>query len=449
MGLFDLVRRLLGLAPPRQIPDPLPLGTSADAPAATLPGQAGNSPQAAPSHRPRARRNSEARKEIRLEPLRYESSLIPTPASREVVNSRPYRFACAGPRDGQFLDLSQDSDQRWLDYYGLPILKTPDDLAAWLHIPIGKLAWLTYRTSRSHRAETERQGHYVHRWIRKRSGGWRLVEAPKPELKRIQQQVLREILDHVPAHAAAHGFVRDRSILTNAAPHLGRRFVLKFDLQDFYATVRYSRVVAIFRSLGFSREVAIWLARLTTSAVPWDLKAPVSNWELTRYSSRHLPQGAATSPALANLSAFGLDVRLSGLAEVYDLRYTRYADDLTFSGSGLVVPALREVIPLVRKIVHSERFCINNKKLRVLRDCQRQAVTGVVVNEKPNISRADYDRLKAILHNCTRFGPSTQNQKQHANFAEHLRGRIAHVLQLNETRGQKLLEIYKRIDWSR
>ena len=265
-------------------------------------------------------------------------------------------------------------------------------------------------------------------------------------------RILREILDKVPVHPQAHGFCAGRSVLTNAQPHVGRRIVLKFDLENFYPNVRYSRVVAIFRSLGFSRDVAIWLGRLTTSALPWDAERNLDHpLHLTalNYYHRHLPQGAPTSPALANLSAHGLDVRLSGLARKFDARYTRYADDLTFSGTRQFAGALSDFIPLVRQVIRDERFFLNRTKGKVLRNNQRQTVTGVVVNSKPNFRRDEFDRLKATLHNCVQRGPVSQNRQKHERFSEHLRGRIAYVAQLNPDRGAKLLELYDQIDWTR
>jgi retron-type reverse transcriptase len=443
MGLFDFLWRLLG-GGSKPAPPGSPAATHADpAPDSTVESAPRRAKQrAAPRTGPRPRR-------VKLDSLHYSSSLIPTPAARERTQGRPYRFACPTPQPGEYLDLSQDSDQRWLDYYGLPLLKTPDDLAAWLKAPVGRLAWLTHSAPSRGRAGAQRAEHYIRRWVKKTSGGWRLIEAPKPELRRVQGQILEGILNRVPAHLAAHGFVRGRNTLTNAQPHLGQRFILKLDLENFYATVRYSRVVAIYRSFGFSREVSIWLARLSTATVPWDLEGPVSERELEPYLARHLPQGAATSPALANLSAFGLDVRLSGLAGAYGLQYTRYADDLTFSGPGTAMPALRELIPLIQQIIRHERFRLNASKRRLLRNSQRQIVAGVVVNEKANIPRSQYDALKAILHNCRRHGPASQNRRRHADFAAHLRGRIAHVRHLNAARGEKLLKLYGQIDWSR
>lgn len=465
MGLFEFIKRLLFGSPApttaTQSGDDSPLERPAESGSASA---ATSAMTPAEQHRQRMRyqsrqRNVGRRERVRvsLRPLRYESSLVPTSASREQVAEKPYLFAtCSvdprqGPRHG-YLDLSQDADPRWLEYYGLPVLRTPQDLADWLQIPVGRLAWLTQRQHRERRPPTVREAHYHYQWIRKRTDGHRLIEAPKEKLKAVQTQILEGILNHVPPHPAAHGFVEGRSIVTNARPHVGQRFVLKFDLENFYTTVRYSRVVGIFRSLGFSREVSLWLARLTTTALPEQVKNPEGlpgwHWSLAPYRAAHLPQGAPTSPALANLSAYGLDVRLQGLAKTYHVNYTRYADDLTFSGEARVLPALSEFIPLCQRIVRSERFVLNLRKRRLVRSNQRQVVTGVVVNQRTNVSRREYDRLKATLHNCLRQGPQSQNREDVENFAAHLRGRIAHVTQLNPARGAKLLEMFQRIHWT-
>ncbi len=460
MGLLDFVFRLLGLSRKRDQEETSRTGVSTTDVPEHYPGVLDISPREIPEKQPAQSSASDgkattyhppgSRLNLKpLAPLRYQSNLIPTPSHLEQSKGKPYLFAWAASRPGEYLNLSRDFDQRWLDFFGLPVLKTPDDLAEWLGISIGKLAWLTHRTARGSRPDTVKQSHYVYEWLSKKSGGHRLIEAPKSDLKRVQTQILHEILDHVPTHAAAHGFVRGRSIVTNAEPHVGQRVVLKFDLDNFYTSIRYSRVVSIFRSLGYSREVAIWLGRLTTTSIPWDLSSPLKSFELVPYASRHLPQGAPTSPSLANLSAFGLDVRLTGLAESYELKYTRYADDLTFSGPGIVMPALSEIILLVEKVIRAERFNAKRSKRRVLRDCFRQSVAGVIVNEKLNVARNDYDLLKAILHNCRKLGPSTQKREVECDFASHLQGRIAHIRQLNPKRAEKLQQIYNNIDWSR
>ncbi len=362
----------------------------------------------------------------------------------------------------QFLDLLCTGDDALLASWHLPVFHTPQELADWLGVRVGELAWLVHRSTSDRRPTDKQRSHYVYRWVKKRSASleagspnsrpvqtqWRLIEAPKQTLKAAQRKILTEILEKIPAHHTAHGFVRGRSIVSNARPHVGQAVVIKLDLQNFYANVTYSRVVAIFRSMGYCREAAIWLGRLTTSAVPWSLAVPDGD-EATKslYVRRHLPQGAPTSPALANLSAFGLDVRLSGLLKKFGGNYTRYADDLTLSGDDDFRYALRCVIPLTEQIVRSERFRLNHRKRKVVRRGHRQLVTGVVVNTKPNIRRDEFDRLKAILHNCVKLSPASQNRDNHADFAAHLRGRIAFVRQLNPARAEKLRLLFEQIRW--
>ena len=387
---------------------------------------------------------------VRLVPLcrttQPQSSTI-----REVDGPEPpYRFARFGRRYGRFFDLCRDGDEGRLAHFNLPRIDTPETLAAWFDLPLGKVAWLVHRFSDDQRPASIERSHYYYRWLQKRSRGWRLIEAPKATLKAAQRQVLSEILDRIPPHNSAHGFVARRSIVTNAQPHTGNRVLVKLDLENFYATVTFARVVSVFRSVGYCREVALWLARLTTSALPANMPFPEGDsLAILPFLPRHLPQGAPTSPALANLSAFSLDLRLTGLARSFSVQYTRYADDLTFSGPERLLHALPVFIPLAKKIVRSERFRVNRSKQKVVRDNQRQTVTGVVVNERVNVSRREFDRLKATLTNCIRTGPLSQNRSNHSDFSAHLRGKIAHVMQLNADRGVKLLALYDRIDWQR
>jgi len=123
--------------------------------------------------------------------------------------------------------------------------------------------------------------------------------------------------------------------------------------------------------------------------------------------------------------------------------YSRYADDLTFSGDASVP----RVLDLVAAIARDEGFVVNPKKTRVMRARIRQTVTGIVVNQRPNLPRPVYDALKATLTNCLRHGPSTQ-ERGAPRFREHLRGRIAWVAQLHPERGRRLLAIYEDIDWT-
>lgn len=445
MGLFNWLLQLVGWQskPPATRPH-----TPKPPPGPTVDQSERRS--ATETHEP-ARQKS-PRKKARLTPTRRRElkSTLRHPLSYvETQGKPPYRYARYGSQTGHYLDLSRDGDENRLAKFKLPIFHTPEQLAEWLGIPLNKIAWLVHRFSGG-RPTSEDDAHYHFHWVKKKRGGWRLIEAPKALLKLVQTKILHDLLDQVPAHSSAHGFAIGRSILTNAKPHVGKEVLLKLDLQNFYTTVNFARVVAIFRSLGYSREVSIWLGLLTTSSVPGNLAFQEQGpYALLPYFRRHLPQGAPTSPALANLSAFGMDVRLAGLAQSFGGTYTRYADDIVVSGPAEFGYGLRIVIPLAQKIINQERFVVNYSKRRILRSHQRQTVTGVVVNEKPNISRAEFDRLKAILTNCLRYGPSTQNRGCYDDYYQHLRGCIAHVSMLNPARGQKLMNLFQSVDWTK
>ncbi|MGH2908799.1 MAG: reverse transcriptase family protein, partial [Solirubrobacteraceae bacterium] len=229
---------------------------------------------------------------------------------------------------------------------GWPIatVKTVPEIAERLELDLGQLAWLADVRGLERTAADERLRNYRYRWIPRRSGLPRLIEAPKLRLKEVQRWILREILSQVPAHDAAHGFTRGRSAITHATLHCGQQAVLALDLRDFFPSVPAGRVYGIFRTLGYTPGVAHVLTGLCTNVVAlmaWDALAAGGEASGARFhlgralATPHLPQGAPTSPALANLAAFGLDRRLAGLAAGFELCYSRYADDLTLSGPAL------------------------------------------------------------------------------------------------------------------
>jgi len=335
----------------------------------------------------------------------------------------------------------------------LPSITTAVQLAAWLGVTPAQLDWFADRRGLTVRQASTKLRHYVYRWQPRRRGRFRLLESPKSKLKAVQRKILHELLDHIPAHAGVHGFRAGRSVLSYAAPHVGQRMVLRFDLRDFFPTVRPARVHALFRTAGYPHEVARLLTGLCTSRIPLDVweqrpeprDGDAKLGELLR--SRHLPQGAPTSPALANLCAHRLDARLAGLARAAGAAYTRYADDLAFSGGELLERSARRFQVAVAVIAAEEGFDLHFQKSRFMRQGVCQQLAGIVVNERPNIRRATYDELKAILTNCVRHGPDTQNRAGHADFRGHLRGRIAFVQMINPVRGTKLRELYERIQW--
>src|SRR6185369_15556095 len=141
------------------------------------------------------------------------------------------------------------------------------------------------------------------------------------------------------------------------------------------------------------------------------------------------------------------DVRLQALAQSSGAHYRRYADDLAFSGGAALSRSSGRFVCLVAAIAQEEGFSVNFRKTRVMQKSIRQQVTGIVVNQKPNIRREDYDRLKATLHNCARFGPQSQNRNALRDYRAHLAGRIAHLGAINSQRGERLRVLFERIAW--
>jgi RNA-directed DNA polymerase len=160
----------------------------------------------------------------------------------------------------------------------------------------------------------------------------------------------------------------------------------------------------------------------------------------------HLAQGAPTSPALANLSAFGLDRRMAGLARHLGGTYTRYADDLVLSSDHRL--DLDRIERAVHDIARDEGFRLHRGKSRVAGASRRQTVLGLVVNERPNVPRNEYDRLRAVLHHAARAGPTAANRAGHPDFRAHLLGRISWAGAANPARAARLAGAFAAIDWS-
>lgn len=333
----------------------------------------------------------------------------------------------------------------------LPQLATTKDLAEWLVLLPWELRTLADCNARQALATEARKHHYRYRWVNKRSGGQRLIEIPKSTLKYVQRLILKYIVNRVPPHDCAHGFTRGRSCLSHVQAHINKPVILQMDLRDFFHSVSASRIFSLFTTLGYPAGVASLLAGLCTHATSADLVGngfSALSWEQQNaLQVKHLPQGAPTSGALANLCAYRFDCRLQGLASQYDLHYTRYADDIVFSGPRKLRHQAGWIESLVGAIALEEGFQLNFRKTRIQTQAERQHVTGIVVNQKPNLPRAEYDCLKAILHNCQRFGAASQNRENQEYFREHLGGRIAQFKWINKARGEKLDVLFKAIDW--
>jgi hypothetical protein len=320
----------------------------------------------------------------------------------------------------------------------LPALGDVEALARALGLTIPRLRWLAY-----HR-DVDTGTHY-HRWqVPKRDGTPRLISAPKPELKAAQRWITREVTEHLPLHGAAHGFITGRSIATNARVHAGARVIVKLDIRGFYPTVTMRRVKGLLRRAGLGEQVATVMALLATES-PREEVVTHGKTHFVALGPRSLPQGAPTSPSITNALCLRLDCRLSGLAKKLGCRYTRYADDLTFSWHGQAGSQIGALLRGAGMIVRAEGFEIHAKKTRVMREGARQKVTGLVVNQAPadrptaRVPRKTQRELRAAIRNRELGRPGK------GETLEQLKGMAAFVMMTDRARGRAFMERIDRL----
>ncbi len=339
----------------------------------------------------RAEQREEARRAARLaraEALRARRAAHAQRLAREVLH--------AGEGVSSHLHRTT-SDVDALTRRGLPVLHDAADLAALLGVDMRALRWLTY-----HR-EVATVTHYRQFQLPKASGGLRTISAPRPALRAAQQVIRARILAHLAPTAHAQAFVKGRSTVTNARPHLRKAVLVKVDITDFFGTIGFARVRGLFEALGYSGMVATLLALLTTEArrVQADLDGQLA-W--VALGQRALPQGAPTSPELTNQLARRLDARVGGYARKHGWTYTRYADDLALSHDDGSRERVGKLLGVVRQVLESEGFQLNRDKLVVVRRGRQQRVTGVVVNDVLGVPRTTLRRFRAAVHRVTREG---------------------------------------------
>lgn len=313
----------------------------------------------------------------------------------------------------------------------LPRIDKPQQLAELLDLSISELRWFTY-----HR-EAATRIHYVRFTIPKRDGTERPIWAPLPKLKEAQRWILTNIVERLPVHGSAHGFLPGRSTLSNAQAHEGASILLQMDVQNFFPTVTLPRVKGIFRHAGYREPIAQLLALLCTES-PREIVELNGQTYFVALGPRCLPQGAPTSPGLTNTLCLRMDRRIQGLASKLGWRFTRYADDLTFSLPGKVSSDAKigTLMGGVKHIVEEEGFRIHEKKTRVRRLGSQQKITGFVVNDNqpPRVPRSLRRRLRAALHNLKQGKPLHPDESP-----ETLRGYAAYLNMSDPERGKTLL----------
>lgn len=252
----------------------------------------------------------------------------------------------------------------------------------------------------------------------------RLLRIPTGALRSIQTAIRTKILAAMQLPPSVHGWRKGRSTRSYASGHTRKAVVLNADIQDFFPNVNAGRVHAFWRRAGYSTETASLLTDLTTL-------------------DNQLPQGTPTSPPLGNQILKQLHARLSTLAQQHKLSYGSYGDEVTLSGRRRVA----RLKGLTLKIIRQEGFSANPNKVKVMPREKRQELAGNVINKKCGPGRENYRELRAILHNCLRYGPESQNAEKHPRFREHLLGRIAQFRYLNSRLGDQLQTQFDKIVW--
>jgi RNA-directed DNA polymerase len=323
-------------------------------------------------------------------------------------------------RNRNLRDLLPDEDQ--LARFGLPLWRTEEDVASALGLTVSQL-----RHYSVHR-ERDRVSHYITFALPKRSGGQRLIQAPKSGLKAVQRKLLSLLVEKLPVSPHAHGFVKGRSVRTGAEGHVGKAVVLRLDLKDFFPTVSYARVRGLLIALGYGYPVAATLAVLMTESErqPVELDGKVY---FVPVGPRVCVQGAPTSPALCNAIVLKMDRRLAGLARKHGFTYSRYADDLTFSGPD--VEAAEKLRGLAARIIQEEGFQVNAAKTRLQRRGGRQTVTGVTVNQVLGLSRKERRKLRAMIH-------QEGTRPASAETSARIDGKLAYLSMLNPKQAEAL-----------
>lgn len=241
--------------------------------------------------------------------------------------------------------------------------------------------------------------------IRKARGGYRNIDAPYPSLQSCQRWIYKNILLKLDVHTSAHGFVNGRSIFSNASSHLNQKALLKLDLKDFFPSISINWVINLFSSLGYPPNVTFYLASLCCF-------------------DGVLAQGAVTSPYLSNLLLRGLDVRLNSLASKYDLIYTRYADDMAFSGE--YIP--HKFIDIANGVITDFGLSLNETKSRLHTRPGKRIVTGLSVSgNEIRLPRSYKRKLKQELFYIRKYGFVSHISKKkikHPFYLESLIGKL-------------------------
>lgn len=279
-------------------------------------------------------------------------------------------------------------------------------------------ALVGYRTNYLKRAALYTPYFYRKFQIKKKNGKPRLLVEPLPSLKEIQSWILDNILYEVKVSKFAKAYIKDRTLLENVKYHRGKEAVLALDIKDFFSSIKMPKIEQIFLSLGYSSNISNLMGKLCTY---YDV----------------LPQGAPTSPYLSNLYLTSFDETVGKFCLERDIRYTRYADDLTFSGKKEDL----DIVEYIQNLLFKLDLRLNQEKENLMNRSTRQVVTGIVVNDKLQVPKTDRNFIRMEVHYLTKFGLSEHLSKTNntrSNYMSHLLGKINFALHVNP-KDQKMM----------
>lgn len=265
-------------------------------------------------------------------------------------------------------------------------------------------------------------------YVLKKNGKKRTINEPLPSLKEIQLWINENILRNVKPSKFAKAYIKNKSILDNVKYHKGKKHIYTLDVKDFFPSISTKTIESFFYKIGYSDSLSNLLAKLCCL-------------------NGGLAQGAPTSPALSNLILYNFDEEVGKFAVENDLRYTRYADDLTFSFNHKFNEdeILNKVNSLLKLVIHSD-LKLNHSKTKLLKPSNRQIVTGIVVNEFPQAPKNYRKEIRKEVYYINKFGLKSHLNKINevrGSYLFHLLGKINYVLAVNPHDNE--IKIYKKL----
>ena len=345
-------------------------------------------------------------------------------------------------------------------------LKTKNDLLNLLNL-VKKCVYgqtakpFTWHQLNYHRYGSLNSKRYESFSVKKKSGGVRIITAPNAGLKAIQTCLNYIFQLCYKPNSHAFGFVPGKSVVDNAKMHIGQNYIYNIDLKDFFPSVESGRVYKRLMSKPFNlnSEIASFIADLCSHTMEVERKNNQGDFE--KVVRAVLPQGAPTSPMLTNIVCERLDRKLSRLAQNHNVKYSRYADDITFSGMHNAFDNNSSFVLKMQEIIVKEGFTINDKKTRLQKHCVRQEVTGLIVSQdRVNVTKRYIKELRGILY-CwekygydkvvARFHPRYVTEKGHVkkgapSIVNVVRGKLLYLKMVKGWNNPAVIKLMKRFD---